>query len=41
MEPRLRVLAVDVGINVHHEHRAGVARKHVQVVKVKLAGLGC
>jgi hypothetical protein len=33
--------AVDVGVDVHDEHRAAVAGKDVQVIDVKLARLGC
>jgi hypothetical protein len=40
VETRLGVQAVDVGVDVHHEHRAALAGKHVQVVEVQLAGLG-
>jgi hypothetical protein len=31
--------AVDVGVDVHHEHRAVLAWKHVQVIEEQLAGL--
>ena len=39
VEARLRMQAVDIGVDVHDEHRAALAGKHVQVVDVQLAGL--
>ena len=39
VEARLGVQTVDVGVDVHDEHRAARAGKHVQVVEVQLAGL--
>jgi hypothetical protein len=33
--------AVDVGVDVHDEHRAALAGKDVQVIDVELAGLAC
>jgi hypothetical protein len=39
VEARLGVQAVDVGVDVHDQHRAVLAGKHVQVVEVQLAGL--
>jgi len=33
--------AVDVGVDVHGEYRAALAGKHVEVIEVQLAGLGC
>ena len=41
VEARLGVQAVDVGVDVHGEYRAALAGKHVEVIEVQLAGLGC
>ena len=41
VEPRLGKQAVDVGVDVHDEHRAALAREDVQVIDVELAGLAC
>jgi hypothetical protein len=40
VEPRFGMQAVDVGVHVHHEHGARVAREDIQIVEVELAGLG-
>ena len=40
VEPRLGMQAVDVGVDVHDEHRAALAVEDVQVIDVELAGLG-
>jgi hypothetical protein len=39
VEARLGVQAVDVGVDVHDEHRAARTGKHIQIVEVQLAGL--
>jgi hypothetical protein len=39
VEARLGVQAVDIGVDVHDEHRAVLAGEHVEVVDVQLAGL--
>ena len=41
MEARFDVNSGDVGVDVHDEHRAGVALEDVQVVDIKLAVLAC
>ena len=41
VKARLHVDPSDVGVDVHHEHRAVVALKDVQVVEVELAVLTC
>src|SRR5262245_15429498 len=39
VEPRLGKQAVDVGVDVHDQHRAALAREDVQVIEVELPGL--
>jgi hypothetical protein len=41
MEARLDIGSGDGGVDIHDEHGAAVACKHVQVIDVELAILGC
>ena len=38
--PGLGKQAGDVGVHIHHEYRVALASEHVQLIDVKLAGLG-
>jgi hypothetical protein len=41
VEPGLGMQAVDVGVDVHDEHRAALAGEDVKVIEVELTGLAC